>query len=665
MRVGVSMESMRAVPVAVLLAALIFVLASGAWADSLSSSRYDLTEKAHDVVVVVDRGFATLTVRRTVANSGPRSDQALFWIDVPTSAVATRLRTAGVDAAGKTVWFEGDLLDAEEAASKYHELTGIGGYYPKDPALLSWKSQGALALQVFPVLSRASKTVEYTLEMPMRYEDGAYRMEIPPLGTKERPATVRALPAHPEDRLRINGVSATSAKVESLQSIELELQPTPGRRITGGLAEVSLAADRVLFHGYVDAAPRLSEVPAQAAIAIVLDTSKSMEDRVTLAVAASRAYLSSFPRAEVTILTFDRRVGTPLGTALSVPEAVARLQGFAPRLENGSQVDEAIVRADRVLAASSTGARRMLVLTDLLTRAALTPDKLAALSLKSGAVVHVATVEPGDASTLERDDDDAWAALPRRTGGVLWHAETSESDRTAPRVFEEWARPVRVDHLRVNGFPEYFSPPDALAEGSGVEYLTVASRLTERISIEGELWSSPVKFAVTSSPAEERRWSALVFGSTILDQLTEPEQRVLAMRGGAVSPVTSYLAVEPGVRPAVEGLEDEVGAGEGGGGVGDGVGLGSFGGIGHGAAPPDPQAFLDRELRLAWMRCGGRGGARVDLESTRAEVVAVVADALSSPDPKAASCIREAAWALDLPRSFSQTHASWSVHVGG
>ena len=31
------------------------------------------------------------------------------------------------------------------------ELTGVGGYYPKDPALLSWRSQSQLALQVFPV----------------------------------------------------------------------------------------------------------------------------------------------------------------------------------------------------------------------------------------------------------------------------------------------------------------------------------------------------------------------------------------------------------------------------------------------------------------------------------------------------------------------------------
>ena len=30
---------------------------------------------------------------------------------------------------------------------------------------------------------------------------------------------------------------------------------------------------------------------------------------------------------------------------------------------------------------------------------------------------------------------------------------------------------------------------------------------------------------------------------------------ILARHGGAVSPVTSYLAIEPGVRPSTEGIE--------------------------------------------------------------------------------------------------------------
>jgi hypothetical protein len=656
-------------PIVLLLAILLLgelLDAEAAFADTLSSSRYELTEEAHEISIVVDRGFATLVVRRTVANTGPRSDQALFWIDVPVDAVATRLRTSGFDAAGKAVWFEGELMDAEEAAAKYHELTGLGGYYPKDPALLSWRSQGTLALQVFPVPAQASKTVEYTLEMPMRYEAGAYRMDLPPaLGTESRPAVVRAVAAHAGDRLRVNGVLAAGASVETKESIAIELHPAAGS-LAGGLAQVVLGPDRVLFHGHVDAPPHLGEVPSNVAVAIVLDTSKSMAVDLPAAMAAARAYLRNFAAsAEVTLVTFDRHVATPLGSALRAADAIARMQAFAPTPQNGSQVDAAIARADAVLAASAAGARRMLVLTDLLTRRELTPQRLAAIALRSRCTVHVATVDLSATSSLTRDDDDAWSAFPRKTGGVFWHAETPADDRVDERVFEEWARPKRIDHLKVTGFPEDFAPPDALEEGSGLEHLGIAKTRSDRIAVEGELWSRPVTFAATSSPAEERRWSALVFGSSLLSDLTEPEQRLLAMKGRAVSPVTSYLAIEPGVRPSIDGL-DEVSQGMGDGfGRGGGVGHGAFGGTCHFEPLPDPQEFLDRELAQGWSRCGGTGAASIALESTRAEVVEVTGVTAAVPNAKAAACLQEAAWALDLPMSFKAPHADWSVHVGG
>ena len=66
-----------------------------------------------------------------------------------------------------------------------------------------------------------------------------------------------------------------------------------------------------------------------------------------------------------------------------------------------------------------------------------------------------------------------------------------------------------------------------------------------------------------SAPQREKLWSALVFGSNVLDELSEPEMMTLAMKGGAVSPVTSYLAIEPGVRPSTEGLDWGTGQGFG------------------------------------------------------------------------------------------------------
>jgi hypothetical protein len=138
------------------------------------------------------------------------------------------------------------------------------------------------------------------------------------------------------------------------------------------------------------------------------------------------------------------------------------------------------------------------------------------------------------------------------------------------------------------------------------------------------------------------------------------------MKGRAVSPVTSYLAIEPGVRPSTDGFEEDGrGEGMGFGGTGSGSGFGSgTGRLGSGQLP-DPQAFLDRELAQAWSGCGGTSAATIDLESTWAEVVEVGSVTLSNPNAKAATCLQEAAWALDLPASFKEAHADWSVHVGG
>ena len=95
---------------------------------------------------------------------------------------------------------------------------------------------------------------------------------------------------------------------------------------------------------------------------------------------------------------------------------------------------------------------------------------------------------------------------------------------------------------------------------------------------------------------------------------------VLARRGRAVSPVTSYLAIEPGVRPSTEGLEERRAR------VPDVI-AGAAGVLGQPEAPRiDRQKFLEDELGRAWRDCGHeRRASRVVLETTLAEVVDVPA----------------------------------------
>src|SRR5262249_34930340 len=150
------------------------------------------------------------------------------------------------------------------------------------------------------------------------------------------------------------------------------------------------------------------------------------------------------------------------------------------------------------------------------------------------------------------------------------------------------------------------------------------------------------------------RWAALVFGSDLLYELSEEEMMPLAMLGRAVSPVTSYLAIEPGVRPSTEGLDEH----EGGGGQGFGIGLGSASGVVHGSGygfQIDKRAFLRDALAKGLAACGGAGRkVKVRVESTLREVVHVRAaiDGDKAADDKLRNCVEEAAWALELPEVF-------------
>ena len=200
-------------------------------------------------------------------------------------------------------------------------------------------------------------------------------------------------------------------------------------------------------------------------------------------------------------------------------------------------------------------------------------------------------------------------------------------------------------------------------EGQGFTDSWIADREVGWLRAEGELWSRPIRTTAVPDLVRRKLWASLVFGTELLGELTEPEMMTLAMYGGAVSPVTSYLAIEPGVRPSTEGLTE----GEGGGGRGEGIGLGRAGMThvtGH-VTPIDRQAFLEQALRAEWRRCGGKPDtASVDIETTLSEIVDVPAVRLSgSSDALLERCLSEAVWDLALPVQFNDDWATWTVEV--
>lgn len=657
----------------ILAAGAVLSSAGGARArDLVSGTRaISLGEKEHSIEITVDRGFAKLVVRRTVFNDSSEHDQALFHIELPVGAVATGLRTLGTFK-GRPRWFSGELLDAEVAAARYQELTGYGAYSPKDPALLSWRSLGTLALQVFPCAPKQAKTVEYTLLMPTRYEGGAHVLDLPMMGSSELLASVRLHAMKPGDSLAVNDQPIDDkARILLEWEHRVELRPQRAPQISGAFAAVVAGKEKALNRWHFELAPQLASVPRKARVVIVMDTSRSMgEARVAAAASSARAYLSHFHDAEVEIITFDRKPERRQGHFVSVEQAVANLASRAigtVELGNGSQVEDALKAARQLFGNTPAGAaRRVVLLTDTLSRSSFSLHALQEALAGSGALLHIGRIEVG-APALRRSDHHPWASAARRDGGVMWEAwaEDGADPALARSVYEEWARPVRLHHveLRAPGLDaDTLLVPEELAEGEGLVRLQFASLPSPWVELRGELWSRSVAHRLMPNAAESKRWAALIFGSESFAELTDSEMLVLARRGGAVSPMTSYLAIEPGVRPSTEGLTDEElgGGGMFGHGAGTGTGMG-FGGRRRGW---DLEGILKALISPKWKACGGAPDtAEVALETTLDEIVDVARVKLDEANAEREQCLREAVWTLSLDDRFTSAWQEFVVRI--
>jgi von Willebrand factor type A domain len=653
-----------------LLAATSFC-SSVASADMFRATRSEkLVEKSHKIDIQVAHGYADLRVRRTVHNGGPRHDQATFYIDMPEGAVAIGLRTLGV-LDGKPHWFAGELLEAEAAAARYRELTGVGGYYPKDPALLSWRHQSLLALQVFPCAPGEDKTIEYTLRVPTEYRDGRYHLVLPSMGTETLFAQASVTSLVPGETVFIGDKPvSTQGWVHLKEEVDLSVAPITSNLLDGGLASLPVNSTKNIAHYHIEAAPRLGTVPVGAHAVVLIDNSRSLsEPEHEQELAMARSYLGHFASGRIAIVPFDRRARTLTSGFVSAPIARSALHEAKMERNNGSNVDEALAHADALLAKAPAGAaRRILLLTDTRTRAEITPEMLKSKLGRSGALMHIGVVTGHSRSELERNDNHAWNAVTRPSGGLVWDAAIntySNEEAENAAIFEEWARPKRIDHLRIHlrgSSEKQGGHPDTLGEGQSIEELQLPKTAISAVEISGELWATPIKKEFVPNDAENQRWAGLFFGTHTYTSLTEEEMMPLAMLGKVVSPVTSYLAIEPGVRPSTEGLEEMSGTG-----IGFGSGFGSAGDRLHGIArvkyPDTKEAFLQREVQNALTNCGAKDRkARTSLETTVAEIVGVKASIDGeNANSVMTNCFEEGIWNITLRGDFRSDYEVFTV----
>jgi hypothetical protein len=287
-------------------------------------------------------GVATYVVQRQFRNAGSVADEARLLIELPEGATATGLRIRAKDR-----WYEGELLEAKQAAARYRELTGHGIHDPKDPALLFWLSAGQLYLQVFPVLPRTVSTVEYTLTAPTRYAEGRYWVTYPrplradgsSLSLSNPVISVRGDAPYVLDGRQL--ANATRATLAASKRADDRADPSnpPTDPGASNLASIGVAAPPITTwvarlgrvvasdqHAFarleVEVAPKLSTVPKRAQVVFVVDASYSAgRDLVAAQLAIVHGYLRHVPDAEVEVVVYRRTASRVFGAFLAAADA--------------------------------------------------------------------------------------------------------------------------------------------------------------------------------------------------------------------------------------------------------------------------------------------------------------------------------------------------------
>jgi vault protein inter-alpha-trypsin-like protein/VWA domain-containing protein len=643
------------------IAVLASVVASGpsiASADILRTTLDEpLEEVAHTIDVQVADGVATYVVQRQIKNPGKRADEARFVIDLPAGGSATGLRIRAKDR-----WYSGELLESETAARQYEQLTGAGVYDPRDPALLFWLEPNKLALQIFPVFPGGVSTVEYTITAPVKYEHGRAWITYPrlqPIEDRRRDRTL-VMPV-----IRVAGGTRTEVGRGS-DPWSIGVAPSPIATWTGRLARVVASEQHTFVRFELDAAPQLSALPKRAQVVFVMDASYSIgEDRRDAELAMMKAYAKHVPDADIEVVVvrrtakraFDRFVrGSDFAETL---DAYKRLDVFG--LDNGSALDAGAKLAARALA-GRPGPHRVVLLTDTLLRGSLSEkDALASLSaLDAAAVVHVVVPETGATETeLVRDDNEVLSPLALRHHGIYANLGVAPKTDLAPTVLE-LVRPTKIDNLTSSA--ANVGLPSKLVEGEGEHLAFEATRgeAPTRVHVSGDLWADPVRMDVNVSPSFSTATAAFVFGDESYNSLDNAEMMTVAKLGRVVSPVTSYLAIEPGVRPSKIGIEDRGGSGNWG-----AIGSGRYGTIGVGSGtssrtPPDLAAKIYTKRCEKKFKPAADWHVELEIETTRDEIVDVQ---LKTPASPFADCLVEAAWAVRLDARFDQERETFSIQL--
>lgn len=622
-----------------------------------------ISETAFRARVRLARGHARITFEREVTNHDPDAGPSALWLGLPRGAVAVGLRLGTPGG-----WLGSAVLPGEKAQQAFSGREDDDRELSGERALLELVTNRTLGLQIARIPGKQRRTAEISVLAPTSYEEGKDHLLL-----EGMPPMSLLVEAEGGDQVEIN--SRRTDAVERLaldegKAVSLSLRRLRAGSLEGRLAVVPVGKDEAVVHARIEAAARLSEAPKQARVVVLIDASRSLEpDQLDASWAVAQAYLEKLPGARAAVALFDRFVRPLQPSLVPVGEALAALRKAPRERRNGSHVDAALAHAAALLDAPGDGPRRVLLLTDSLTRSELQASVMADRLAASGALVHVVLPMVSRSPSLSVRDGHDWEPGVRATGGLVWAAASPASGgATLAPIVEELVRPTTARSLRYSSSKADLKAagqlaealPTELPEGTGADVLLRLPGRVAGLHVEGELWARRIRLDMPASGAENMLWSALVLGDDSLG-LSKDDTLRLASLTGAVSSETSRVVAPPGARGFASIQSGDLSL------IGTGSGFGRMGGLHSTHRGPSLQAlqdFLRGALLPHWKRCSSAGSASVALETTRREVVSVSVSALSGATPAAAACITQAIWLLELSDLFSsRSHASLSVRL--
>ncbi len=419
----------------------------------------------------------------------------------------------------------------------------------------------------------------------------------------------------------------------------------------------------------VDVAPQLKPLPVQAKVVFVVDGSHSIgQDGIDAQLKLVTAYLTHVPDATAEVVIYRRTATRLFGALVPAGEVAAKLDAarkagkLAPG--NGSALDDGGKLAGTVLAGVKAGkdALRVVITTDELVRSSLDKKQaLAALAaLPKDTIVHVVVPEldEGETVALTRDDETALAPLAAAHRGMMARVEglPAKAYKDLVRTALGLVRPMQIDYAKIAGIETEYEldgqGSDRVREGAGLRVMVGfedKGKAPDSVTMTGKIWGDAWKRVVSVDAGFSKATAGWVFSEDEYHSLSEAEQMKVAMMGRAVSPVTSYLAVEPGTRPSTIGLPLRGGS----------FGTGSGAGMGHGsggARPrvrPDLMALVATQAKACVAKHKPTTGwqVRLDVESTKDEVCDVQVS-IGEKEPVAA-CLVEAVWNVRLTSAYN------------